>query len=79
MMAIRFPITKLLNLFCLFLGCKNSNATLEPIAAFITLFEKVSPSRIITVIKIPASNDWIIWYFVMNPFFIFFILTINKK
>ena len=57
MMAIRFPITKLLNLFCLFLGCKNSNATLDPIAAFITLFEKVSPSRITTVIKIPASND----------------------
>jgi hypothetical protein len=52
-----FPITKLLKLFCLFFGCKNNKATLEPIAAFITLLENVSPIRIINVIKIPANKD----------------------
>tara|TARA_B110001454_G_C12696744_1_gene424746 strand:+ start:245 stop:364 length:120 start_codon:yes stop_codon:yes gene_type:complete len=39
------------------LGCKNTQATLEPIAAFITLLEKDSPINIISVIDNPAKLD----------------------
>ena len=58
-MAIKLPTTRLLKRFCLFLGCKKSNATLEPIAALITLLENVSPTRMIIVINMPARRDCI--------------------
>ena len=66
--AIKLPPIRLLKLFCLFFGCKNTKATLEPIAAFITLLEKDSPIKIINVIANPAIIDWIKWYLVIENF-----------